>query len=175
MNEKGRIHVSLVIGKSRVSPLKLVTIPRLELTAATVVAKVANLVKRELSIKNISEFYWIDSQIVLGYIYNEAKRFRVFVDNRVQQIQDYTDKNQWKYIETERNPSDAALRGITVDDIEKVQAWFEGPGFLWKKDDEWRTKEPSTMVLDSDPEIQSTAYLNVTTLHTEEHLLDRFL
>ena len=52
---------------------------------------------------------------------------------------------------------------------------FWGPGFLCKKDDEWRTKEPSTMVLDSDPEIQSTAYLNVTTLHTEEHLLDRFL
>ena len=126
MNEKGRIHVSLVIGKSRVSPLKPVTIPRLELTA-----KVSNLVKRELSIKNISEFYWIDSQIVLGYIYNEARRFRVFLANRVQQIRDYTDKNQWKYIGTERNPSDAASRGITVDNIEKVQAWFEGPGFLW--------------------------------------------
>ena len=52
MNEKGRNHESLVIGKSRVSPLKPVTIPRLELTAATVAAKVANLVKRELS-----EFY----------------------------------------------------------------------------------------------------------------------
>ena len=175
MNEKGRIHVSLVIGKSRVSPLKPVTIPRLELTAATVAAKVANLVKRELSIKNITEFYWTDSQIVLGYIYNEARRFRVFVANRVQQIRDYTDKNQWKYIETKRNPSDAASRGITVDDKEKVQAWFDGPGFLWKKDDEWRTREPSTMVLDNDPEVQSTAYLNVTTLHAEENLLDRFL
>ena len=175
MDENGKIHVSLVIGKSRVSPLKPITIPRLELTAATVAAKVADLVKRELAIRNISDVYWTDSQIVLGYIYNEARRFRVFVANRVQQIRNFTDKNQWKYIESQRNPSDAASRGITVDDSDKVQAWFEGPEFLWKKDDEWKAKEPSTMILDSDPEVQSTTYLNVTSLHNEEHLLDRFL
>ena len=175
INEKGKIHVSLVIRKSRVCPLKPVTIPRLELTAAAAAAKIAVLVRKELSIKNISELHWTDSQIVLGYIYNEARRFRVFVANRVQQIRDCTDKNQWKYIETEKNPSDAASRGITVEDTEKVQLWFKGPSFLWKQEDEWETKQPSTMALENDPEIQRTAYLNVTTIHTEEHLLDSFL
>ena len=175
INAKGQIHVSLAFGKSRVSPLKPVTIPRLELTAAAAAAKAANLVKKELSIKNISELYWTDSQIVLGYIYNETRRFRVFVANRVQRIRDCTDKNQWKYIETETNPSDAASRGITADDTEKVQVWFKGPSFLWKQEDEWETKQPSSMSLENDPEIQSTAYLNVTTIYTEEHLLDRLL
>ena len=159
INERGEIHVSLVVGKSRVSPLKPITIPRLELTAATVAAKVAHMVKKQISIENLSEFYWTDSQIVLGYIYNETRRFRIFVANRVQQIRDYTNQNHWKYIETESNPSDAASRGLTIEDSKNVQSWFNGPRSLWTKDDEWKINQPKIMVNNDDPETQNTTHI----------------
>ena len=55
VNEKKEIHVALVLAKSRVTPLKLVTIPRLELAAATLGAKMHNMLKEELMISDLKE------------------------------------------------------------------------------------------------------------------------
>ncbi|KAL6463232.1 hypothetical protein MHYP_G00276230 [Metynnis hypsauchen] len=56
-NEDGDVHCALVIGKSRVAPTKLTTIPRLELTAAVVSVKVSNVLKEELGYANVQEFF----------------------------------------------------------------------------------------------------------------------
>ena len=63
-----RIHCSLVMGKSRVAPLKPVTILRLELTAAVVAPKIGCVLRKELECKEVKETYWTDSKTVLGYI-----------------------------------------------------------------------------------------------------------
>ena len=73
VDERDNIAVSLVMGKSRVSPLKMITIPRLELTAATVATKLGALVKEELGIKAAKMFYYTDNMITLGYICNDVK------------------------------------------------------------------------------------------------------
>ncbi len=91
VNERGEINVSLVMGKSWVAPTRAITIPRLELTAAVVAAKVSNLLNKELDISSVDNVYWSDSKIALGYISNETKRFRVFVANRAQKIRELTD------------------------------------------------------------------------------------
>jgi len=83
-----KAHCSLVIGKSRVAPLKQITVPRLELAAATVSANTSKFLRQELSYTDIKENFWTDSKIVLGYVNNEAKRFHVYVANRIQQIRD---------------------------------------------------------------------------------------
>ena len=84
----GEIFVSLIMTKSRVSPLQDVTIPRLELVAATVSVKVANLIRRELEVKIDNGFFWTDSQVVLGYIRSDTRRFKRYVTNRVQLIKE---------------------------------------------------------------------------------------
>lgn len=89
-DDSGKIHCSFVAGKSRVTPLKPVTIPRLELQAAVTSVKVGLQVRRELRLTDVHEFFWSDSKVVLGYIANESRRFHVFVANRVQLIQDST-------------------------------------------------------------------------------------
>lgn len=80
-DDSGRIHCSFVAGKSRVTPLKPVTIPRLELQAAVTSVKVGLQLRRELSLIDVHEFFWSDSKVVLGYIANESRRFHVFVAN----------------------------------------------------------------------------------------------
>ena len=104
----GRINVSMVFGKSRVAPVKSVTIPRLELTAATVSTKIGAMLKEELQLSNMHDYYWTDSKISLGYICNDVKRFRIFVANRAAKIRAYTSKEQWQYVDTKENPADHA-------------------------------------------------------------------
>ena len=103
VNEDGQIHCSFVIGKARVTPLKSVTVPRLELTAAVLSVRISEQLKRELDIGITDEVFWTDSRVVLGYIANSVRRFHVFVANRVQEIQDKSSVRQWKYVDTKFN------------------------------------------------------------------------
>lgn len=156
-NDKGDIHCSLVMAKSRVSPIKVTTIPRLELTAAVVSVKTSNLLKEELDYSNIEEFFWTDSKVVLGYIRNEARRFHTFVANRIQKIHLSTTSQQWRYIPTDQNPADYASRGLTVKELLSSD-WFTGPKFLWEA--EVTTEEITTELILGDPEIKRAQALN---------------
>ena len=88
VNNRDEVHCTLVMAKSRVTPLKPVTVPRLELTAAVVSTKISSFLQKELSYEDMNEFFWTDSKVVLGYISNEARCFHTFVANRVQEIRD---------------------------------------------------------------------------------------
>ena len=94
VNEDGKVHWCLVIGKSRVTPLKFVSVPRLELTAWVLSMKISQQLKQELDIEGdiseVEEFFWTDSQVLLNNISNESKRFKIFVANRVQMIRNNT-------------------------------------------------------------------------------------
>ena len=82
VDEKGSIHCCLVMGKSRVTPTKFVSITRIELTAAALSVKVSILLRKELTIHPIiNKYFYTDSQVVVGYINSEAKRFKIFVAN----------------------------------------------------------------------------------------------
>lgn len=63
-----QMYCALVMGKARVAPTRIVTIPRLELTAAAVSAGVSNFLRAELELRIDEEFFWTDSKVVLGYI-----------------------------------------------------------------------------------------------------------
>ncbi len=110
VDEHGTVHVSFQMGKARVAPKKTVSIPRLELAAATVSVKMTDVLRDELSHEGLEEYYWTDSKVVLGYISNESKRFHVYVANRVQMIQDLSSSSQWRYVNSVENPADEGSR-----------------------------------------------------------------
>ena len=136
-NENGDIHCAFLMGKARVAPVKTMTIPRLELTAATVSVRVGEMVARELDEPVERKTYWTDSTTVLKYIRNEKRRFHVFVANRVQTIREVTNHEQWKYVETKINPADDASRGLKGYELTKQHRWITGPNFLWLPESEW--------------------------------------
>ena len=94
-NENGDMHCCLIFGKSRVAPVKYVSIQKLELTAATLSVKISMMLKEEWGIRITSDSFWADSQVVLGYINSESQRFKVSVASRMQFIRDHTDVQQW--------------------------------------------------------------------------------
>ena len=126
---------SLVMAKSR-TPDKAVSIPRLELAAAVLSCNVSKLLNAELYIDDVHNIYWCYSQIVLAYISNEAKRFHVYVANRVQTIRRYSSVDSWRYVPTEVTPADDSSRGINIDKLVDINdcGWFKGHAFLYQKD-----------------------------------------
>ena len=169
-DEDNQVNVALVIGKSRVAPTKITTIPRLELTAALVSAKVGTKIREELCYPNLREFFWTDSKVVLEYIKNEAKRFHTFVANRVQEINTRTNIKQWRYIDTKNNPADHASRGRTAEELVKSN-WFSGPSFLWEKEIP-SNKEETPVLQIGDPEVKATTILTTVKKQDEFSLVN---
>ncbi|CAB4004899.1 Hypothetical predicted protein [Paramuricea clavata] len=132
VDDQNRIYCTLVMAKSRVAPLKPITISRLELTAALVSAKISDFLQKELEYDEMKIFYWTDSKVVLGYIANDARRFHVFVSNGVQQIRDLTSPSQWRYVDTKSDPADFASRGMGAEDIISRTEWWNCPKYLWE-------------------------------------------
>lgn len=96
------MHISFVMGKSRIAPLKQMTMPRLELTAAVLAVRMDKLIKTELQHTLETSVFCSDSTSVLKYFKNENKRFKTFVANRVNTIREMTQVQQWRHIDTKQ-------------------------------------------------------------------------
>ena len=154
-NAKGDIHCAFLMGKARVAPVKTTTIPRLELTTATVSVRVGEMIGNELDEPVESKTYWTESTTVLKHIRNDKKRFHVFVANRVQMIRDATNPDQWRYVELKLNPADDASRGFKGNELSKQHRWITGPNFLWLPESEWpRPPIDLDAISVNDPEVK---------------------
>ncbi|KAI7802084.1 hypothetical protein IRJ41_024663 [Triplophysa rosa] len=160
-NSNGDIYVAFLMGKARVTPLKAVTIPRLELTAALLAVRVDLMLKKELRLQLQESVFWTDSTSVLRYVMNEDKRFYTFVANRVSIIREVTKTAQWRYVSSKENPADDASRGRRAGDFIKNNLWIEGPKFLWKPQEVWSKNIVLTAVGVDDPKVKKEVVVNV--------------
>jgi len=142
VDSEGRIYVTLVIGKPRNAPLKDWYIPRLELQAAVMSARLYLMVKNELDVPINNAYLWVDSMTVLRYIMNTTRRFRPFVAFRVSEIHELTSPTQWKYVPGVYNPADCGSRGMKIEEFNADCCWWSGPTFLRCPEDYW----PSPLV-----------------------------
>lgn len=81
VNSGGDIHCSFVMGKSRLALLKPVTIPRMELSAAVLSARLDRMIQEDIEFAIDQSLFWTDSTCVLCYVENEDKRYQTFVAN----------------------------------------------------------------------------------------------
>nr|VZI26837.1 unnamed protein product [Spirometra erinaceieuropaei] len=110
----------LIFSKARIAPIRATSIPRLELMAAVVAVKIARLIRTEMSVKISTIFYCTDSLVVLQSIRNTSKRFPTFFSNRLSLIHDLSSPDEWRYIESRRNPADLLSRGVFADETNKL-------------------------------------------------------
>ena len=106
----GKIYVRFVASKSRVAPLKLVTIPCLELMACILGAWLSNYVSEALSLDDCAKYFWSDSTTALFWI-KRNDQWGKFVGNRVKEICTLTNASQWSYVSGHSNPADLPSRG----------------------------------------------------------------
>ncbi|XP_073713144.1 uncharacterized protein [Misgurnus anguillicaudatus] len=169
VNDNNKVHVTFVMAKGRVAPLKGITIPRLELAATVLAVRMDKLLRSSLQLHLDHSMFWTDSQSVLKYISNEHTRFKTFVANRVAEIRDATKLSQWNYIDSNSNPADNATRGQSADKFLNNKRWLHGPDVLWKEKTEQQIrcfKENSPLPL-NDPEVKRMYTVNATCLKEE--------
>ena len=146
--------LAFVFGTARVAPMKALTIPKLELQASLLAARLRKEVAKALSLEISKTFMWSDSTTVLQWIHSLDKQ-PVFVANRVEEIVDLTTTDEWNYVKSSENPADAGTRGLSAKSLVS-SSWLNGPEFL--KTSEWPLKpsEPPKFKLKPDLNDQST-------------------
>ena len=127
------------MGKSRVAPLKSVTIPRLELVAAVIGIDILQFIQRETDLSISRVLYWTDSTSVLKYISIKTKRFHVFVANKISRILEASNPSDWRYVNTKLNPPDLGSRGLLPNQLKAAELWLNGPTFLKDSENCWPT------------------------------------
>ncbi|GFT46727.1 uncharacterized protein TNCV_1316841 [Trichonephila clavipes] len=133
--KEGKVTCQLIQARSRVAPLKELSIPRLELLACNIGAILADSVKKDLKLENIELFFWSDSMDVLYWIKREGM-WMSFVFNRVNEIRRLSEASSWKFVPGILNPADIPSRGCSVKTLVKKQ-WHEGPSSLRDSREKW--------------------------------------
>ncbi|XP_074655644.1 uncharacterized protein LOC141909157 [Tubulanus polymorphus] len=156
----GDLHCSFVMSKTRVAPLKMMSIVRLELQAAVLAVRLAEAIKKEVTCRIDETVYWSDSKVVLGYIMNGSRRFHVFVAVRISEIHDSTTPYQWRHVPGCENPADDCSRGVSAAKLSPDCRWLTGPSFLWNSVESWPEDIPTEeFVSTDDPEVKKNVCL----------------
>ena len=128
--DDGSVSSMLVVAKTKVAPLKSVSIPRLELCGAVLLTELLVSTGAALQVDQSQWYGWCDSTAALGWLRGCPSRFKTYVANRVALAADNLAPEQWKHVSTNHNPADCASRGLSADELIHHPLWWHGPPWL---------------------------------------------
>ncbi|XP_043485170.1 uncharacterized protein LOC122513008 [Leptopilina heterotoma] len=143
LQEEDKVQTALVMAKTRVAPIKLLTVPRLELQSAVMATRLAEFIQQEHNIVFDKTIFWPDSQTALGWIQSDARKYQPFVAHRIAEILDKSSPTDWRWVPTELNVADDATRSKKQETLHNTSRWFQGPEFLRQPESEW--PQPKTL------------------------------
>ncbi|XP_076247767.1 uncharacterized protein LOC143187433 [Calliopsis andreniformis] len=134
--ENDKFVTAFIASKSRVAPLKPVSIPRMELQAALLGGRIACTIQKEHDFKVLKRVFWTDSRTVLHWIRTDPREYKAFVAHRLGEIDDLTDVSEWRWVPTRHNPADDATRDNQIQ-VTSESRWIVGPEFLTNPEETW--------------------------------------
>ncbi|XP_062541338.1 uncharacterized protein LOC134209368 [Armigeres subalbatus] len=145
---------ALVAAKTKVAPLKPLSIPRLELQAAMIGARLLDNVLSSLDLTITKRYLWSDSTTVLSWLRSDSRRYHQFVAFRVGEILMTTSVDEWNYIPSKLNVADAATKWKDGPSFDNKSPWYNAPDFLYKSREYW-PKTSAVDKVDTDIELRS--------------------
>ncbi|XP_053686825.1 uncharacterized protein LOC128736374 [Sabethes cyaneus] len=137
--EAGNVECALIGSKTRVAPLKFLSIPRLELQAAVIGARLAECIGKSHRMKIARRVFWTDSRDVVCWLRSDHRRYSQFVAFRISELLDTTQVSEWRWLPTRKNVADEGTKWQRLPDFHPSSRWFRGPDFLWGPEKEWPT------------------------------------
>lgn len=135
--EEGKVECALIGSKTRVAPLKFLSIPRLELQAAVLGARLADCIAKSHRMKISRRVFWTDSRDVVCWLRSDHRRYSQFVAFRVSELLDTTQASEWRWLPTKKNVADEGTKWQRLPDFQPSGRWFRGPDFLWQSVHQW--------------------------------------
>ena len=137
VDKEGAIRTALVMAKTKVAPIKRLSIPRLELCGGVILAKLLNHLAHTLEIESRNIFAWTDSRVVLGWLRGSPRRFKTFVGNRITEMTEALPIECWRHVDGTVNPADCASRGMFPAQLTQHDLWWCGPPWLQDSEEKW--------------------------------------
>ncbi|XP_062538847.1 uncharacterized protein LOC134207144 [Armigeres subalbatus] len=144
MNDLAEVQCTLIMAKSKVAPLKHLSIPRLELEAAVLGAKVLNTVLSYHSLQPHGVYLWTDSSTVLSWIRSDHRRYKQFVAHRIGEILSSTQAECWRWVSSRDNVADCLTKLVRDTVPDSNGRWYKGPEFLYLSEDQWPKQQVKT-------------------------------
>lgn len=167
------IQIQLITSKTKVSPLKKISIPRLELCAAVLTTNLLDKVMQTLEFSNYEVYAWTDSSPALAWISTQPYKLHTFEANRVAKIQEKIAADKWRYVPTKQNPADHASRGLNTDKFINCSQWWIGPEFLQLEPKKW-PQTPPEMISKEISKMKTRVHMQKTEISPENELLLKF-
>lgn len=166
----GTREANLLCSKSRIAPPKALSIPRLELCGAVLSANLVHKMLQALTLQFNEVVYWTDSTIVLHWINKDSTHWKVFVGNRVSEIQSLSKKGQWRHVDSSNNPADLITRGVEPKKLVSSSLWWTGPSWLKLSESHW----PERLIPDDTDSTEAKRKKTVLTALITFDLIHRF-